>query len=577
MADYHPPKSQFRIFGRQAAEFAILFSIYTLIAILFFHAFLPGLKSSLIGPPEDSLMEYWDSWYFTASKSQARFFFTNLIQFPEGTSLYYQNFGHPEIFLISIAERLFGSAPHTLVLLQNLAILLSFPLAGVGAFYVVRHFVGSTVGALVGGFVFAFNPSHVAHMTHHLDLSSIELIPFFVICYLRALQRQSWRWLAAAGLFFVLNALTHWYYLFYSAYFILFETAYRSIRDRALPRGWALVAPVACLAATGLVLSPIMIPMAKLALGGLAVSADIGSCAADIAAYLAAPPTHLLSRLTAGIYWRLNGNDWEDTVYLGLVNVAIAGWAIFVARGADRPLLRYALCGMAVFCIIASGDYLHVLGHDTIPMPALLWSRLPFFHNVRTTSRAIVVAYLFLAIIVGHAMALLWRERQRAVRWAAVAATALIMLDFYPAHGLVMAPVACSPGFAIIRDDPEPGFGVFNLPSGKPAAYTEGEIDMLQQAACHGRPIAQGTIARQVAVTLRDRLETHDFAAQKKQLIDAGVKYIVIHKPIGKAFGWRPEDGEQDSYRRTYATLYEDAELTILRVYQATRAVKAGE
>jgi hypothetical protein len=216
---------------------------------------------------------------------------------------------------------------------------------------------------------------------------------------------------------------------------------------------------------------------------------------------------------------------------------------------------------MAVFLVIASGDSLHVLGIRTIPMPDALLSKLPFFANVRAPSRAIVFVYLFLAIGIGHATALVWQHRHRLpIRWGLVALAGLMVLDFYP-FGLSMTPVSCPPGLTLIRNDPERDFGILNLPGG--GGYIAGNAYMLQQT-CHGRPIVQGQISRHVAVTLQDRLETQNLLAQRRQLAAAKVKYIVI-SPF---FQWSPkEDGQQDDYSRTYPIVYNGRDLTILRVY----------
>jgi hypothetical protein len=219
-----------------------------------------------------------------------------------------------------------------------------------------------------------------------------------------------------------------------------------------------------------------------------------------------------------------------------------------------------------VFCIFASGDSLHVLGHRTIPMPGAALSQLPFFSNVRTPSRAIVFVYMFMAIGIAHATALAWRHRQRPfARWGMAAVAALIVLDFFPARPLAMTPVACSSGLAVIRDDPEKGFGVLDLPRW---SHSESNFYMLQQA-CHSRPIAQGDTSRDVVVSLRSRLETRDLQAQQHQLAAAKIKYIVInHYNVGLFFPWdHTKDGPKDQYLLTYPTVYDGPDLTVLRVY----------
>jgi hypothetical protein len=454
-------------------------------------------------------------------------------------------------------------------LLQNFSLLISFPLAGTGAFYLVRYLTANTVGALLGGFLFAFNPSHVEQMMHHAHVSSIEFIPFFVLTYLQIIERKSLLFLFFSIVFYALSALSCWYYLFYIAYFIAFHTLYVAIRDHALPRGWQLLAPITCLAGGIAVLSPILFPMVRTAMIGASVYADGGGSAdsyvADVFAYFAFPRFHLLAPLANGIYRRLSGNEWEATVYLGFANIAVLAGLCLTARRNHARLLTYVLCGMATFCIFASGDSLHVLGHRTIPMPDAALSQWPFFRNVRTPSRAIVFVYIFLAIGIGHAAALAWRHRQRPmVRWGMPAVAALIVLDFFPAHRLAMTPVTCSSGLAVIRNDPEKGFGVLDLPAG----YDEDDFYMLQQAACHSRPIAQASTSRNVVVSLRDHLESWDLRAQQRQLTAAKIKYIVIHRhSTDFQFDWDAADGPKNQYPLTYPTVYDGSDLMVLRVY----------
>jgi hypothetical protein len=287
---------------------------------------------------------------------------------------------------------------------------------------------------------------------------------------------------------------------------------------------------------------------------------------ADLFAYPAFPPFHTFAPLAKGIYRRLSGIEWETTVYLGVVNIVVLVCFCLAVRHKDVRLLTYVLFGMAVFCIFASGDSLHILGYRTIPMPNALLSRLPFFGNVRTPSRAIVFVYMFLAIGIGSAIALAWRHRKRPiVRWGMAAVVALIVLDFFPARQLAITPVVCSSGLAIIRDDPEKGFGVFDLPRW---SYMESNFYMLQQV-CHSRPIAQGNTSRDLVVSLRDRLETRNLQAQQRQLAAAKIKYIVINRynNVEWLFLWDPEDGPEDQYLATYPTVYDGPDLTVLRVY----------
>ena len=551
------------------AQFSGVFLLFCAATAGFFWEWMPHLQSALLGPPEDNMQDFWNTWYAAFAREPGRFFFTDLIRFPEGTPLIYHSFAYPQVFAVALISKVFGLGASSAILQQNLTLLLAFPLAGTGAFYLVRHFAHNTAGALLGGFVFAFNPSHIEQVMHHAHVAQTEFIPFFVLAFVLALEKKSMLLLLSAIALYALSALSCWYYLFYVAYFMVFHTAYVSIRDRSLPRGWQLATPLACVAGVVALLSPLLVPMLRTATGGAPVyKAGTDIYVADVFAYPAFPPFHLLSQLSQPIYGHLGANAWETTVYLGVFNVVALTWLWYAGGAKEKKLLAYLLCGMVVFCIFASGDSLHVLGHHTIPMPQAVLSHLPFFKNVRTPSRAIVFVYLFIAIGVGSAIALALRSPPRHIgRWGVAVMAALIVLDFFPARPLPMTARICSPGLDVIRDDPEKGFGVLDLPSGRPVEYVPGNLYMFQQT-CHGRPIAQGNTSRDLIVSLRDRVETEDFDTQRRQLVSAKVKYIVInHQPMGMPLKWHPEDGSQDRYRSFYPAAYDGPDLTVLRVY----------
>ena len=367
-------------------------------------------------------------------------------------------------------------------------------------------------------------------------------------------------------MFYALSALSCWYYLFYLGYFILFHTVYMALRTRTIPVGWQLVVPEACIFGVAALLSPLLVKMVG---SGIPVNIEGGDLfVADVFGWFAFPPFHALAPLGKSIYSRLAGNSWESTVYLGLINILVLTWLCFAVRDKDRRLISYLLSGMLVFGVIACGERLHILGYSTIPMPGMLLSKLPLAGNVRTPSRAIVLVYLFLAIAIGYAVAMARnRWRQDGARWGLAVVALLTVLDFYPVRRLPTTQVACSAGLAVIRDDPETDFGVLDLPT---TGYSEEDFYMMQQAACHRRPILQGMTSRNVVDTLRDALESVDIKEQQRQLVSSKVKYIVLHShfdAIGLRFIWSESDGQLDQYLHSYPSIYDSPSLKILRVY----------
>ena len=543
---------------------------FCVVALVFFGRWLPHLAHALIGPPEDNLQDFWNTWYAAAGKG-ADFFHTRLIRFPGGTDLHYESFAYPQVFAVALLSKVAGAGLSRLVLFQNLTLLASFPLAGLGAFYLVRHFTRDVIGAAAGGFTFAFSPWHVQQVMHHAHVSTIEFLPLFVVAYLLAIERRSVAWLIAATLFCALSALSCWYFLFYAAYFMAFHFAYTAVRARSADR-WSVGVPLACFLATLAILSPLLIPMIAEAARGAAVytqASDTNTYVADVAAWLAFPPAHLLHNVTGFVYARATGFPWETTVYLGIVNIAALVWCWFQRPHSSH--LPYVLAGMATFLVIASGDSLHVLGRALLPMPDALLSSLPFFANVRTPARAAVFVYLFLAIGVGLAASTAWSQsRTLILKVACIGVAMLAVLDLFP-FGLALTPASCAPGWTQIRADPSRDFGVLMLPLGVSARgpgplggryYNQDEY-MFQQAACHGRPIVQGISSRVAHASLIDELDVRDFHKQHRQLMNARVKYIVYDR----SFVWDPRDGPGALYRHEYPAVYDRDDMTIFRVY----------
>jgi hypothetical protein len=556
-------RDEIRAFGGFGAliRFAAVFTLFSLITAVFFWPVIAHLHSALIGPPEDNLNDFWDTWYAAVAGDRAHFFSTKLLRFPEGTSLIYQSFAYPQVFAAVGLSRFFGTERDTLVALQNLTILASFPLAGTGAFYLVRHLVRSTAGGLVGGYVFVFNPSHVAHALHHAGVSSIEFLPFFALAWLIALERRNFAWLGAAVLFLALSALSCWYYLFYGFYFIGFQLLYQRIRDGRWPRGWPLLAGALCALCTLAVLSPLLLPMIT-ATHSSVYKGGGNAFVADLAAYVAFPPQHLLSAVSRALYARFTGYPWEATVYLGLVNCALILWAFLRTGMARQSLNLYVLLGMIFFCVLASGETLHIAGMITpLHLPDIVLDKLPFFANLRTPSRAIVFVYLFLGIGTGFAMATILQDRRAASGICAAVLAVLIVADFYPAK-LEMTPVDCPRGLSVLSSDPERGFGVLNLPIG----YVEENTYMLQQT-CHGRPMVGGVTTREMSVTLANRLFGMSAAALRDALREARVKYIILHTPKDGLYRWNDSLPSQAQLLRVFPGVYGSADMRILRTY----------
>lgn len=51
-----------------------LFALYAAMTVVLFWQWMPHLQSALIGPPEDNMQDFWNTWYATIARNQESFF-----------------------------------------------------------------------------------------------------------------------------------------------------------------------------------------------------------------------------------------------------------------------------------------------------------------------------------------------------------------------------------------------------------------------------------------------------------------------------------------------------------------------
>lgn len=96
----------------------------------------------------------------------------------------------------------------------NASMLLSFGLAGMGMYLLIRRWTGSGAAAWVAGLAFAFGPYRLAAISH-LQLLSVQWLPFSLLaldCLLDPGRRtRAWRSVLLLVLFTTLQVLASWY------------------------------------------------------------------------------------------------------------------------------------------------------------------------------------------------------------------------------------------------------------------------------------------------------------------------------------------------------------------------------
>ena len=327
------------------------------------------------------------------------------------------------------------------VVAYNAIVLVSFPLAALCAFLLVRRLTGDAVAAAVAGFVFAFSAFHLAHAAYHPHVAQVQWLPLYFLALWMALERfTTWRaggLLAAAALAAGTNfyggliaavltppaALTFW---------LTRRRRDARLADRSLFRVVVLLA-FAGLAGLGYVAAAapsVLDPAARPAFP----AQDLARYGAAWWAYLLPPVDHPVAGAWAartlgragiheGIVEQQLSIPWSVLVLAGIA--ITAAWR---ARGAGPRLHSvpaWVVIGTAAFFFsLAPGQTLFAV--PLLSPASALHDVLPMFRSV---ARFGVVVGLAAASLAGIGAAHLLASRARAARAGAVALLAMTVLE----------------------------------------------------------------------------------------------------------------------------------------------------
>lgn len=283
--------------SRSAAVAALLG--YLLLALLLTYPLVRRFADAIPGDGFDGWQNFWNLWWARSAliEQHTQPWFTHSLYYPTGVSLLFHtlNLFNGLVFLpVQLAWGLFPA--------YNSVVLFSFVLSGLGAYLLARYVRGpraSRSAAFGAGLIFAFSPFHFAHLLGHMQVISMEWLPFFILYLLRsvhgALQVGGWKpeaegWqeqprsrasgpgplirdMLLAVLFLVLAALCDWYQVLYCLLFtgiVLLWAGLRLWQARATGRSAVIGRGVRlAVAIAGIwllwtaVLSPLLVPMVR--------------------------------------------------------------------------------------------------------------------------------------------------------------------------------------------------------------------------------------------------------------------------------------------------------------------------
>jgi hypothetical protein len=530
-----------------------------------------NFTAAIPGDSFDGWQNYWNLWWFRTALVErvANPLVTDLLYYPTGVSLYFHTL-NPFNGLLTLPVQLAAG----LIPAYNAVVIFSWVLAGYGTFLLARwatainncqlsidnsqFSIANSLPPFLAGLIFTLAPFHMAHLLGHMQVMSLEWVPFYVLSLLRALRqvRAGRPWLRSAllaGLFLVLNGLCDWYFVLYLFLFTCFALVWHAIvltlaRRRAptsLPatesgtvfpgnlarqneHSWAgsvlrLCAPPLVAGVVFVVLlSPWLLPMVREATQFrfmVRPPADLYLYSVSVADFLIPSRLHPLSQ-PGGLTWP--GNQIapvsERTVAVGYVGLFLAVAALFVAR--RRAL--FWLAALLFFAVLALGPHWHwgSFGLEQLPAEALngqdvaSWTPygilnrvIPFMRISRSVGRFALMVQLCLAVAASLGFhGLLARLAQRtsaktARRWSAALgalALVLLLLEFWTAPYPVSPPDTPA-YYGQLAAEPD-ARAVLNLP------MNYDRPGYLLYQTVHGKPLTVAYISRDDPRTLTERV-----------------------------------------------------------------------
>src|SRR3989344_2825135 len=146
------------------------------LTFIFTYPALFHMTDALIGPQEDNQQNYWVMWHIkeAVTREDVDLYSTQMLYHPVGADL--------TIHTLDLMDSLFLALPlqflFSLTITYNLLVLLGFVLAFVGMYLLAHYLTNNKLASFLAGIVFAFSPYHTAHALHHINLASIQFIPF---------------------------------------------------------------------------------------------------------------------------------------------------------------------------------------------------------------------------------------------------------------------------------------------------------------------------------------------------------------------------------------------------------------
>ena len=395
------------------------------VALLF--PLLGQFGSAFPHDPGDPILNTWILWHGARTLPLTHGWWNGPMFFPMADS-------------IALSEVLLSSLPiswvvqaltHNPVAAYNVVFALSFPLCGLGAYFLARELTGREDAALVGGLAFMLAP-YRAEQLSHLPVLSYYWAPIVLFALHRYARQRHWKWLALFGTAWLAQSLANGYAMFHLSILVALWIVW-------FMRPLRICVPVlVAWAVAALPMLPILLRYEEVhsALHLLRDINEVKRFGVDLGDFLAAPPDLAL--------WggRLGVARPETAAFAGVTLLVLGLAAIVVTRLERREQEPRALWQRMFVMISAAAALVAFSAYFLGP-----WAIGPLTVRDFHKPFSIAVAARALAFLGGSWMRRMWRERSIAGFYL-VATAAMLLLALGPEPRLLGRPILYEPPYA---------------------------------------------------------------------------------------------------------------------------------
>jgi hypothetical protein len=452
--------------------------LYLLIAILFFGIpILPHLTDRYFGaaadPADPHAFIWFMHWWPHAIRHGLDPLVTHEVWSPTGFSV-------ATATSVPVASVAAWPVTSTLgpVAAYDLLMLLAPALGAWTAFLLFRSLTGAFLPSVLGGYIFGFSSFELAHLTAHLNLSMVFLVPVCLSLVLRFFRGDLGPRaftvlfaLALTGQFLlsveIFATMTLFGGIAAVVWLLLTRREWRG-RER---EGRRLAGPMllAYLAA-GVLVSPLLYKFAIHGPFGTLRDPATGPYQADLLNLVI--PTRVTAiggDALSSVADRFRGNLAENGSYVGIPLLAMA--VLFARKTWQTTRGKLLSILLVVIAIGSLGSVLEVAGARTIPLPWTLLQHVPLI-GAALPVRFLVYLFLLLGMV-----AAMWTASaapaERRGRWVLAGMSVILLLPNVASsswHGDIVTPPFFSD--AIYRRYIAPGENVLMIPGGRAGAQS---------------------------------------------------------------------------------------------------------